>query len=385
MTYAEELRQHFRFVDALDICVIAGLIYAGLVWFKHTASRNVIIGVTVLAALYFLARTLDMYLTSLVFHTAFAVLLVLLVVLFQEEIRRAFERIAAWGTLQELRPQTTALCDEVDAIVEASFKLAAEKTGALIVLKGQEPLQRHIDGGIRLSGYITKPILYSIFDPSSAGHDGAIIIDRDRIERFGAHLPISKNHREIRGRGTRHSAALGISELSDALTIVVSEERGVVSIAERARLVEVRNAADLKDHVERFLDKQFPRELDATWKRFAAHDMAWKLLALVLATISWFVLAFNVEIVQTSVIVPIEYRNVPQHAQKDGAFPTEALVILSGSERAFRLLDRRVLKISLDLSAMGEGEDSITIVPEHVRLPADVKVDRIQPSEIRVQ
>ena len=86
--YFEEFRQNFRFVDALDVAVIAVLLYAGLVWFKQTASRSVVVGVTVVTALYFLARTFDMYLTSLVFHMAFAVLLVVFVVLFQEDIRR---------------------------------------------------------------------------------------------------------------------------------------------------------------------------------------------------------------------------------------------------------------------------------------------------------
>lgn len=383
--HLDDFLRNFRFVDALDIAVIAVILYAGLVWFKQTASRGVVVGVTVLTVLYFVARTFDMYLTSLVFHTGFAVLVVVLVVLFQEEIRRAFERIAEWGTLRELRPRTTAFVEDVDSLVESVFSLAAQKTGALIVLTGKEPLKRHLDGGIELYGRMSKPIFYSIFDSSSAGHDGAVILERDRIQKFGVHLPISKNHREIRGRGTRHSAALGISELSDALTIVVSEERGVVSVAERGKLIEVPNAANLKGRVEKFLEDRFPQKLEETWRRFVTRDIRWKLLSIALAVVAWIVLAFSVERVQTSVVVPIEYRNMPELVEVTDSTPADALVTLSGSERAFRLLDRRELKISIDLAPAKDGSEVIPIRPEDVRVPVNLSVDRIQPSEIRVQ
>lgn len=384
MLYVEEFRQNFRLVDAVDIMVIALLLYAGLVWFKQTASHGVVIGAALVTALYFLALTFDMYLTSLVFHAAFAVLLIVLVVLFQEEIRRVFERVAGWGTLRELRPKTAVLNSEIDTLVETAFMLASQKTGAIIVLCGREPLSRHINGGIELSGKISKPILNSIFDASSAGHDGAVIIHRDRIEKFSVHLPISKNHKEIGSRGTRHSAALGLSECSDALTIVVSEERGTVSIAQLAKLTVLSSAADLKHAIEHFIEDRFPQKLETTWKRFILHDIRWKLLALILSITAWFVLAYDVEKIQTSVVVPIEYRNLPDHAKLDESTPAEALVTLSGSERAFRLFDRRVLKISLDISKHATANGSIPIRAGDVRVPPNLNVVRIQPSEIQM-
>ena len=383
--YIAEFQDNFRIADALDIAIITVLLYGALVWFKQTASRGIVVGAILITALYFLARSFDLYLTSLVFHTGFAVLLVLLVVLFQEELRRAFERIAGWGTLSQLRPKTTVLVEEIDAIVETAFTLADQRIGALIVLSGCEPLTRHIDGGIALSGQITKPILFSIFDPSSAGHDGAVIIERDRIEKFGAHLPISKNHKEIRGRGTRHSAALGLAECSDALTIVVSEERGVVSIAESGKLFEMPTASDLKERVEHFLEERFPQKRETTWKRLVRHDGRWKLLALLLAIASWYTLAFDVEKVQTSVVIPIQYRNLPENAQLDESTPVEAVVTLTGFDRDFQLLDRNVLRIVLDLSDLKGGADNMPIRDQDVRLPPNLRVDRIQPSTIKVR
>ena len=380
----EDLQNGFRIADAIDIAVIAVLLYSGLVWFKQTASRGVIIGVSFLTALYLLARALDMHVTSLIFHTAFAVMLVVLVVLFQEEIRRVLERVANLGTLRKRR-QTSPLASEVDTVVETTFALAANKTGALIVIQGHEPLQRHVDGGTELSGRISKPLLLSIFDPGSAGHDGAVIVDRDRLESFGSHLPISKKQKEIRGRGTRHSAALGLSECSDALVIVVSEERGVVSVARRGKLKETQTAADLKARLERFLEDKFPSKSQAAGRQLILHHAGLKLLALFVAFIAWFVLAFNVEEIQTSILVPIEYRNTPQGVQLDEWAPADALVTLSGSERSFRLLDRRALRISIDLGRTDSSLEYIRITEESLRLPPNLKVSRIRPNEIRIR
>ena len=384
LSFFQEVRLNFRVADAFDIAVITLLLYSILVWVKQTASRSVLIGVSVLTAVYFVARAFDMYLTSLVFHTAFAVLLVMLVVVFQEEIRRAFERVAILGSLRR-KETPSAFSAEMDVLVETVFTLAASKTGALIVLRGREPLDRHLDGGIALSGHISKPLLSSIFDASSPGHDGAVIVEKNRIEEFAAHLPISKNQDEIRGRGTRHSAALGLSECSDALIIVVSEERGIVSVGEQAKLEEISSATELKNRIERFSEDRFPKKKTSVLKQLISHHALLKFLALFLATAAWFLLAFSVEKMQISYVVPIEYRNIPKDAHLDEWAPSEALLTLSGSERAFRLFDRRLLRVSVDLSEAREGKEWISITEKNVTRPPNINVDRIKPDEIRLQ
>lgn len=379
------LRLEFRLADALDIVVVTVLIYWMLIWFQRSASRSLVTGVAAVTALYFLARTLDMVMTSLVFQTAFAATLIVLVVLFQEELRRFFERIAHWGSLHRLRPKTAVLIEQVDVLVEGVMTMADRRIGALIVLVGRESLQRHLHGGIPLSGEITLPILYSIFDPHSVGHDGAVLIENECIAQFGAHLPISTNHRLLKGRGTRHAAALGIAERSDALVIAVSEERGVVSVAESNRMEEVRAAGELKRRVEQFLEDRFPSKLESTWKRFLTRNGPLKLMALVMAGVIWFTLAVTTEEVQTSFVVPIEYHNLPENAQLDRSSPVQALVTLSGSQREFRLLDPEVLRIGVDLSEMEDPVDTIPLSEDDVSRPPNLRVDRIQPSEIRAR
>ena len=382
LSFLEELRRTFRIVDAIDILLVSLFLYAGLVWFRRTASRGVLSGVALLAVIYFLARGLDMYLTSLAFQTTFTVLLFVLAILFQEDLRRMFERVSAFRSVRIRQAPEVGM--EVDELVEAIFKMANARTGALIVFKGAEPLKRHLDGGIPIGGRISKPLLYSIFDSHTPGHDGAVVIDHHRIEQFAAHLPISKNTREITGRGTRHCAALGLSECSDALTVVISEESGVVSVAEAGKLKEMSTAAELKRHVETFLSSKFPSVAEPTWRRRLTQHGHLKLLALALAVAAWFVLAYDPNTVQRTFVVPLEYRNLPNKLVLDETVPNEARVTLSGSERNFRFLDPASLKITLDLAEARLGFYDLAITERNIQLPMNLSPYRIEPSVIRM-
>ncbi len=383
LSFSEEFRRNFRVADAIDIFLMSVILYSALIWFRETASRRVLIGVSLLLVVYFAARAMDMYLTSLVFHTGFAVLVIVLVVVFQEDLRRMFERVAGWGMLSRFRPAEQLPID-LDAVVEAAFTMAASKTGALIVIKGSDPLERHLDGGIALGGAISKPLLYSLFDASSPGHDGAIVIDKNRITRFAVHLPISKNHREIAGRGTRHSAALGLSESCDALTIVVSEERGVVSVADSGRLKEMSTAAALKSRIERFLVAKFPEKSPATWKRFVVHHWREKFVAVALAVAAWFVVAYNPSTIQRTYPVPVEYSNLPDQFVLHEMEQNEPRITLSGSERNFRFVDPGSLRVTIDLRGATAGQQEFPITEQNVNLPGNVSLSRVVPSSISV-
>jgi len=380
-SFFSEFWENFRVTDAVDILLMSVFLYSALAWFRETASRKVLIGVSVLVAVYGLARAFDMYLTSLLFHTGFAVLLIVLIVIFQEDLRRMFERVAAWGSLEQVR-QTPAAHTDVDALVEAVFTLAQHKTGALIVLKGNEPLERHMDGGITLGGELSKPLLYSIFDASSPGHDGAVILEHGQLSKFAAHLPISKNQPEIAGRGTRHSAALGLSECSDALVIVVSEERGGVSVAEAGRLQELASAAALKNRVEEFLAAKFPVKSQATWRRYVVEHWPLKGSAIALAVAAWLLLAYRPSTLYRTFILPIEYRNLGGQLLLDDDAPHEARVTVSGSERGFRFLEPGALKLSIDLAGSQAGEQEIAVSERNIRLPGKLDLYRIEPQPL---
>ncbi|HRX77450.1 MAG: DNA integrity scanning protein DisA nucleotide-binding domain protein [Planctomycetaceae bacterium] len=382
LLFFDELRRTFRIVDAVDILLVSVFLYVSLLWFQRTASRGVLSGVTALAAVYFIARGLDMYLTALVFHTTFAILLFVLVVVFQEDLRRLFEHISA---LRSVRFRQTSDIDiDLDELVESMFHLAGSRTGALIVLRGKEPLARHLNGGVALGGRISRPLLYSIFDAHTPGHDGAVILDHERIEQFAAHLPISKNNQEIAGRGTRHSAALGLSECSDSLTIVVSEERGVVSVAEAGVLTEMATATELRQRLDEFFANRFPRVAQPVWERFIIQHGQLKILALTIAVLAWFVLAYDPHTVQRTFVIPTEYRNLPAALLLDETAPNEARVTLSGSDRNFRFLDPGSLKVTLDLAEARAGYQEFPITERNIRLPLNLVPYRIEPRIIRL-
>jgi diadenylate cyclase len=237
--------------DLLDIAVVSVFIYSILLWFEWTKAAFVARGILILGALYILARQMGMVLTTWIFHGFFAVFVIALVIIFQEEIRRFFERLALWnfrgGRRKPLRTETA------EVLLQSISLYAQERIGALIVLRGSDPLERHVEGGVDLDGKLSSALLQSIFDKHSDGHDGAVLIEDDRVRRFGTHLPLSKNLERLVGMGTRHAAALGISELTDALCIVVSEQRGSISVAQNGEIRRMEELHQLEQALTRFI------------------------------------------------------------------------------------------------------------------------------------
>ncbi len=372
-----------RLPDLFDIVLISIFIYSILLWFKRTASRRVVIGICLMSAVYFLAKVFELYLTLLLFRTVFTVLLVALVVVFQEEIRRGFERIALWGTFRERRRYTGF--QGADALIEGISSLASNRLGALIVIQGKETLDRHVQGGIPLQGRLSKPLLYSIFDPHSPGHDGAVLIDGDRVTKFGAHLPLSKNLAQVGMLGTRHTAALGMSECSDCFVIVVSEETGMIRTARDGRLAVMHSVAELKGQLEHFYQEKFPHHTEPDWKLFITQNGQIKVLSLFLAALAWWMFAYRPAAVQRTFAVPIEYRNLPDGWVLERVKTPEVMVTLSGSERAFKLMNPAGLVASLDLSRIREGQQRLGITEEDVRRPSLLKVYRVDPGLIEVE
>lgn len=376
-----------RVADVLDVAVVSVFVYMLITWFRKARSRFVMTGLATLAALYFVARVLDMYLTLFVLQAGVTVAAVALVVIFQEDIRRAFELIAVRGRLRGHRvPPPTASAATIDPIVEVVSNLAAQKTGALIVFKGTEPLERHLSGGFALDGHISEPLLYSIFDPSSLGHDGAVVIDSGLVSKFGVHLPLSSVLDEHAPAGTRHAAALGMAEVSDAVVVVVSEERGTISVAHQARIEKLESAAELRRRLTAFLDESSPdRQRISLWRRLLMRQFGLKLLSVGVAIAAWVVVfGYQGETVARTFAVPIAYRNVPSNWLLDEPQPRDARVTISGSSRAFDDMDPSKLTIALNVRNVRAGRQSMAISETDVTHPAGLAIERIEPDEVSV-
>ncbi|MGK7368940.1 MAG: diadenylate cyclase, partial [Candidatus Halalkalibacterium sp. M3_1C_030] len=281
-----------RIADIIDVALISVFFYLILNWLRQSTSRQSIIGITSLFGLYVLARLTEMYLTELLIEALFAVILIGIVVVFQSDIRRLFERIGSWSIFWKnshnpFDNRTTNI------ITEAVAKMAEKKTGALVVLKGKESIDRHIHGGITLNGKVSIPLLHSIFNPKAPGHDGAVLLEGEHITRFGAHLPLSTKLDKISGGGTRHAAALGLAEQCDALVVVVSEERGTISIAKNGTIRELESANRLKGILDEHWKTQLEGEESAFKNWWRSRDLGTAIASVALAGIFWFAFAYQ--------------------------------------------------------------------------------------------
>jgi uncharacterized protein (TIGR00159 family) len=310
------------------------------------------------------------------------VLLVALVVVFQEDLRRGFERLGAWGKWGENRRFPPDLA-YLETISETAAALAERRVGALIVLRGGEPLERHLNGGVPLDGAISRPLLESIFDPHSTGHDGAVIIESGRVAQFASHLPLSHNPQAPPvSRGTRHAAAVGLSERCDALVIVVSEERGRISVAERGKLRQLASVVDLEERLEKFSRRAFPQPRQSKRWRLLRANLPLKIAALAAACLAWFFISYRAATVQQSFRLPVEFRNVPENLVVSEPSPVAVTVTLTGPERAFFLLEPSTLKVSFDLSNIGEGLHYLEVKDFNVSRPSGLQIYRVEPPDV---
>jgi uncharacterized protein (TIGR00159 family) len=376
---------NLRIQDILDIIIVSLMIYALLVWFKDRASRFVLVGISVVGAIYVTARFFQLYLTTVVLQGFFAILLFVLVVIFQEDLRRFFERLAIIGRFNKRARSAGPQHEETEVLAAAAANLARNHIGALIVLGGEDPLDRHISGGTKLEGLVSQSLLESIFDPHSPGHDGAVIIDGNRITRFGCHLPLSTNMERIGATGLRHTAALGLAELSDALCIVVSEERGTISIARNENIQALSGAAALQNELETFYREMSPEKgKTSRLSQEIKKNTREKVIALVLACILWVAFGYQKESVRRDFLIPIEYQNVSRQYILEDPKLTEAKVILSGPTQAFQLLNPETLKISVKLGDIREGKQVIILTREMVKAPSSLTVVAVIPPEVTV-
>jgi diadenylate cyclase len=216
--------------DLLDIALVSVLVYELLLLIRGTRAVQMALGGSFLIGLYFVSRWLQLETVNWVIRNLAAYVVFAIIVLFQSDIRRA---LAHFGRAPFFRyfERVSSAEESIEELVVAAGSLASRRIGAIIVIERQIGLRNYIEGGIPLDATITYDLIASIFQPGSPLHDGAVIVQADRVAAAACFLPLSVNPRVSRELGTRHRAALGVTEDSDAVAIVVSEESGAISLA----------------------------------------------------------------------------------------------------------------------------------------------------------
>lgn len=223
-----------RWQDLIDIVIVSFVIYKIFILIKGTRAARMLIGVGLFLAFSLFSRFFELYTLDWLIQSFWSQVILVLIILFQPEIRKALAQMGETPILH--RFSSAEEMKTIEEIVKATQALANKKIGALIVFERDVSLSEYIEIGVPLDAKVTKELLISIFHPSSPIHDGAVIIKGNKVLAAGCFLPIKLGAELSKTYGTRHRAALGISEETDAVAIIVSEETGSVSIAEKGNL-----------------------------------------------------------------------------------------------------------------------------------------------------
>jgi uncharacterized protein (TIGR00159 family) len=375
------LKHFFDWRALVDIFLIS----AGLFFLYRTLQRlgtwGIAAGILIAMVVYLLASLLDLKGIEWVFGNLSQVAVIALIVIFQPELRKIFERAASVQ-----RSKRTGVHDELIEILDSTlWRMTEKRQGAIVVLPGNEPIQEWLSGGYELDASPSMPLIMSIFDPNSPGHDGAIIITRGRISRFGVRLPISQSSRLSEDYGTRHHAAMGLAERSDALIIVVSEERGKIAIFKNGNMYKVNNREKLSASIKTHFQQITSYSLKLPQKKIGWRTTAQMFASLILALFFWSTLIIaQGEMLEKLVTVPVEFTTSPPHLVLVGDKDKSVRLHLSGTKSDLGDLNPSDLSVKLDLSKAVTGKQTFIINAENMRLPRNINLLDVVPTSIEL-
>lgn len=262
-TYLARIPRSIRWVDCVEILLITFLIYHILVWIKNTRAWSLLKGFIVIAGFILIAAFFEMNTILWIVENAFGVAVTAVVVILQPELRKALEELGRKNIISSIIPFDTGRASEegrfsdktINEIVKACVEMGKVKTGALIVIEQNQSLSEYERTGIDVDGIVTSQLIINIFEKNTPLHDGAVIIRGNRITSATCYLPLSDNMALSKELGTRHRAGVGISEATDSMTIIVSEETGKISVAFEGSLERNLDGERLKEKLKLIQNK----------------------------------------------------------------------------------------------------------------------------------
>jgi diadenylate cyclase len=371
-----------RFQDVLDILFLTLVAYHLYRWFQGTKAFQAMVGLIALGIVFTVARTWGLFLTTWVFQLFWQVLVILLIILFQSEIRQALERV---NPLQALGLRRKAIPGRwVQPFSTGVFGLAEQKIGALIVIERLDKAQEWLTCGQQVQGEPNPELLLSIFQKRSPLHDGAVLIKEGQISFVTCYLPLSSDESLPTEWGTRHRAAKGLSERCDALVVVVSEERGEVSFFRQKQVVKVTTPDELSQLLIGNLSAPRPPGIRSQNQVRAILLSNWKKkgATLLLVMISWLLLAGQQDF-ETGLTLPVELKNIPEQMEVAEPQDLNVRIRVRGLRKDASTLDKNNVHVELDLSAASKGKRTFVISRDQIALPNDrVQIVSIDPSQV---
>lgn len=260
-----------RFTDILEIIILSFVIYHILIWIRRTRTWVLLKGILVLAAVVLAAYFFEMDTIVFLINKGADVAMIAAVIVFQPELRRALEQLGEKKLLSTIVPFEKEVQERfsdktVEELIKATTAMGRVKTGALIVIEKNTPLSEYERTGILVDAVVSSQLLINIFEHNTPLHDGAVILRGNRVTSATCYLPLSDNMELSKELGTRHRAGVGISEVTDSLTIIVSEETGKVSVAEGGKLTRNITEQQLKERLQILQDKAVEAQKFKLWR-----------------------------------------------------------------------------------------------------------------------
>jgi len=365
---------------ALDIVIIATTLFFLFRTLERLGTLKILIGIGAALLIYLVARLLHLDGTEWIFQNVSQVAVLALIVIFQPELRKILEKLVSLQGRRGMNDDP----DHIAQVADSLWQLAKEYRGALIVYPGKEPITDKLTGGTPLSAEVSVPLLLSIFDPNSPGHDGAVIIENSRLQRFGVRLPMSQTSRLPEKFGTRHHAAMGLAEQTDALVLAVSEERGTVSAFQNGIMTRVMDLAELVTTITEHQNRVGTLQVE---KFTTIHPRAalQATVCLMVAVVFWVGLVSGLkEVVERTVTVPIEYTAPAEGLTTIDDLTEEAKIRLNGPRVTIEEFMAKPHSLLIDLAKLPEGKQKILISAE--QLPgAGTIFQAATPSHIEVR
>ncbi len=375
--------QHITPTEIFDIMLVALALYIVALFIKQTRSYLLAGVVVVLIGIHLLSQNLNLTLTRSIVQPAYTFVFIIIAIVFQRDLRRFFK----WIVIGRLDVFTNAKQISKGAsaeIAEALLYMAEKKIGAIVVFPGRQDIDDMLEGGQPLGGDITKEILLSIFDSSSPGHDGAVVIDGNSIRQFGVHLPLAREYDGYRKAGTRHRAAAGITEDTDTIAFVVSEERGVISMFTEGKM---RVLSDEKELRSALKDLTGESEVKHTsfWHYFLINNIGTKLFAIIFSLTLWIFFFAQTGVIKKEYNIPLSFQLLPPTLEIDANSGKKLVqVIVEGKSSDINNLSADKIEVRVDAKDFGTGTQNIVLTPSMINLPSFIQVSDINPDAVRI-
>jgi uncharacterized protein (TIGR00159 family) len=371
----------FAWRGLVDFLVLSSVLYVLLRWSKEARALRLGLTVVGLWIASLVAAQLNLLITRWILNGMTLLAVLILVTVFQPELRHAFARL---DIVARFSPRRETLASALKTIATAAFSLAQARRGALIVIVRANPVDELVKGGVPLGGQVSQEILEAIFRKVSPVHDGATIVESGQITRVAAILPLTQRDDVPKQFGTRHRAAIGLAEQCDAVVLVVSEERGQVTLVDGRRVRAVQTVEELEQFFQELIRARRPAP-SLLRRVFTREGLGLKAGALALAAVLWSITFVTTGTTVRTRVVPIEFTRLQRGLAIVSQSTESVQVQLRGSSWLLDSVNLDSMTATLDVAQLREGSHTLNIGSEKVNAPLGVRVVTVAPRQISLR